>query len=97
MSCTNRRQIVTAGGCTVSAPESEQCAAVDWMGCKSRTEQGIPCRLVVRRTRPAPGSRLALLAGYSYHAFITDCGGDPVELDAWHWPHISVGTLVKAG
>ncbi len=33
---------------------------------------GVTCRLVVRRTKPTPGSQLALLATYSYHAFITD-------------------------
>jgi len=34
--------------------------------------QAVTCRLVVRRTKPTPGSQLALLATYSYHAFITD-------------------------
>ena len=29
-------------------------------------------RLVVRRTRPTPGSQLALLVDWDYHAFVTD-------------------------
>jgi hypothetical protein len=52
-------------------------AAIDWQAFKSRTHKGIPCRLVVRRTRPTPGTQLALIAEYSYHAFITDRDGDP--------------------
>ncbi len=35
-----------------------------------------PVRLIVRRVKPTPGSQLALLATYSYHAFITDRDGD---------------------
>ena len=31
--------------------------------------------------KPAPGSQLALLTDYSYHAFITDWEGDTLELD----------------
>ena len=32
----------------------------------------LPARLIVRRVRPTPGSQLALLADYSYHAFVSD-------------------------
>ena len=35
-----------------------------------------PVRLIVRRVKPAPNSQLALLADYSYHAFITDREGE---------------------
>ena len=41
-----------------------------------------PVRLIVRRVKPTPGSQLALLATYSYHAFITDRDGDTLELEA---------------
>ena len=38
-----------------------------------RTESdATPVRLIVRWVRPSSGSQLALFAGYSYHAFITD-------------------------
>jgi hypothetical protein len=70
-------------------------AAIDWQAFKSRTEEGIPCRLVVRRTRPTPGSQLAMIAQYSYHAFITDRHGDPVELDAWHRAHANCENAIR--
>jgi hypothetical protein len=34
---------------------------------------------VVRRTRPTPGSQLALFTACSYHAFITDRTGNLAE------------------
>ena len=46
-----------------------------------------PVRLIVRRVRPTPGSQLALLATYSYHAFITDRDGDTLDLEADHRRH----------
>ena len=45
-----------------------------------------PARLIVRRVKPTPGSQLALIANYSYHAFITDREGDTLELEADHRP-----------
>ena len=39
-----------------------------------------PVRLIVRRVKPTPCSQLALLADYSYHAFITDRDGK-----LWNW------------
>ena len=45
-----------------------------------------PARLIVRRVKPTPGSQLALIANYSYHAFITDRDGDTLELEADHRP-----------
>ena len=41
-----------------------------------------PARLIVRRVKPTPGSQLALLTDYSYHAFITDREGETLELEA---------------
>ncbi len=70
-------------------------AAIDWRAFKSRTHDGIPCRLVVRRTRPTPGSQLALIADYSYHAFITDRSGDPVDLDTWHRAHATCENAIR--
>ena len=42
----------------------------------------VPVRLIVRRVKPTPGSQLALIATYSYHAFITDREGDTLDLEA---------------
>ena len=39
-----------------------------------------PVRLIVRWVKPTPGSQLALLVNYSYHALITDRDGDTLEL-----------------
>ena len=52
-------------------------------------------RLVVRRTRPTPGSQLALIAEFSYHAFMTDRDGDPVTLDAWHRAHATCENAIR--
>ena len=41
-----------------------------------------PARLIVRRMQPTPGSQLAWLANYSYHAGITDRDGATRELEA---------------
>jgi hypothetical protein len=57
--------------------------------------QGITCRLIVRRTRPTPGSQLALLVDYAYHAFITDRPGEAVALDADHRRHAVVETAIR--
>lgn len=70
-------------------------AALDWAAFKTKTDPGIACRLVVRRTKPTPGSQLALLADYSYHAFITDLDGDPVALDAWHRAHANCENAIR--
>ncbi len=52
-------------------------------------------RLIVRRVRPAPGSQLALLADYSYHPFITDRGGDMLELESDHRRHAAIENHIK--
>ena len=71
-------------------------AVLDWAAFKThKTDPGIPCRLVVRRTKPTPGSQLALLVDYSYHCFITDRAGDPVSLDAWHRAHANCENAIK--
>ena len=52
-------------------------------------------RLVVRRVRPTPGSQLALLAAYSYHAFITDREGEMLALEADHRRHAEVENAIR--
>jgi hypothetical protein len=49
-----------------------------------------PVRLIVRRVRPTPGSQLALLTLYDYHAFITDRVGEMLELEADHRRHAEI-------
>lgn len=52
-------------------------------------------RLIVRRVKPTPGSQLALLATYDYHAFITDRKGDTVALEADHRRHAVIEDVVR--
>lgn len=52
-------------------------------------------RLVVRRTKPTPGSQLALLTVYDYHAFITDRDGQTLELEADHRRHAVCEDVIK--
>ena len=55
----------------------------------------VPVRLVVRRVKPTPGSQLALLAKYSYHAFITDREGDTLYLEADHRRHAEIENAIR--
>lgn len=52
-------------------------------------------RLIVRRVRPTPGSQLALLVDYAYHALITDRDGDTIELEADHRRHAVVEDAIR--
>jgi hypothetical protein len=52
-------------------------------------------RLIVRRVRPTPGSQLALLVNYSYHACVTDRDGDTVWLEADHRRHAVVEDAIR--
>ena len=45
---------------------------------------------MVRRTRPTPGSQLALLVDWSYHAFVTDRDLPLAEVEADHRRHAVV-------
>ena len=54
-----------------------------------------PVRLIVRRVKPAPGSQLALFATYSYHGFITDRDGEPLELEADHRRHAEIENAIR--
>ncbi|MHB1534419.1 MAG: IS1380 family transposase [Acidimicrobiales bacterium] len=61
----------------------------------AKGKRGLNCRLIVRRTKPTPGSQLALLVDYAYHAFITDRSGDKVLLDADHRRHAVVENAIR--
>jgi hypothetical protein len=54
-----------------------------------------PVRLIVRRVRPTPGSQLALLVLYDYHAFITDRDGETLALEADHRRHAEVENAIR--
>ena len=57
--------------------------------------KGRPCRLIVRRVRPTPGSQLALFAEFSYHAFITDRPGAMLDLEADHRRHAEIENTIR--
>jgi hypothetical protein len=52
-------------------------------------------RLVVRRVKPTPGSQLALLVDYAFHAFVTDRDGETIPLDADHRRHAVVEDAIR--
>ena len=54
-----------------------------------------PVRLIVRRVRPTPGSQLALLVLYDYHAFITDRDGATLVLEADHRRHAEIENAIR--
>jgi Transposase DDE domain group 1 len=58
-------------------------------------KDAVPVRLIVRRTRPTPGSQLALFATYQYHAFITDREGATLELEADHRRHAEIENAIR--
>ena len=55
----------------------------------------VSVRLIVRRVKPTPDSQLALLATYSYHAFITDREGDTLYLEADHRRHAEIENAIR--
>lgn len=57
--------------------------------------KGKPCRLIVRRTTPAPGSQLALLADYAYHALITNREGPTIDVEADHRRHAEIENTIR--
>ena len=57
--------------------------------------KGRPCRLIVRRVRPTPGSQLALFVEFTYHAFITDREGEMLELEADHRRHAEIENTIR--
>ncbi|MDE2813105.1 MAG: IS1380 family transposase [Gemmatimonadota bacterium] len=55
----------------------------------------VPVRLIVRRVKPTPGTQLALIANYSYHAFITDRAGGTLELETDHRRHAEIENAIR--
>ncbi len=58
-------------------------------------KDAVPVRLIVRRVKPTPGSQLALLTLYDYHAFITDRDGETVSLEADHRRHAEIENAIR--
>ena len=54
-----------------------------------------PVRLIVRRVRPTPGSQLALLTLYDFHAFITDRDGETLVMEADHRRHAEIENAIR--
>jgi hypothetical protein len=52
-------------------------------------------RLIALRTQPPQGSQLALFRRYTYHAFITDREGEPLDLEAAHRRHAEVENVIR--
>ena len=52
-------------------------------------------RLIVRRVKPTPGSQLALLVDWSFHAFVTDRDGETIALEADHRRHAVVENTIR--
>ena len=57
--------------------------------------EAAPVRLIVRRVRPTPGSQLALLTLYDFHAFITDRDGQTLVLEADHRRHAEIENAIR--
>ena len=58
-------------------------------------KDAVACRLIVRRTRPTPGSQFALLQNYQYHAFITDREWETMDLEADHRRHAEIENAIR--
>ena len=52
-------------------------------------------RLIVRRTKPTPGSQLALLVDYAFHALVTDRHGETIAIEADHRRHAVVEDTIR--
>ncbi len=52
-------------------------------------------RLIVRRTKPTPGSQQALLVDWAYHALVTDRVGGTIPIEADHRRHVEVETTIR--
>ncbi|MGH8917382.1 MAG: IS1380 family transposase, partial [Actinomycetes bacterium] len=91
----HNRVAAIADGQWVPTPyfnDGADVAEIDFrpFGANSRT-----CRLIVRRTKPNPGSQLALLATYAYHALITNRPGPTVTLEAEHRRHAEIENTIR--
>jgi hypothetical protein len=79
----------------VSIPYFLHGAAVAECAYRPFDAKGRPCRLIVRRVRPTPGSQLALFAEFSYHAFITNRVGPMLDLEADHRRHAEIENTIR--
>ena len=61
----------------------------------AQEKEAVSVRLIVRRVRPTPGSQLALLTLYDYHAFITDRDGETLDLEADHRRHAEIENAIR--
>jgi hypothetical protein len=57
--------------------------------------QAAEVRLIVRRVKPTPGTQLALLTSYAYHAFITNRVGATLALEADHRRHAEIELVIR--
>jgi Transposase DDE domain group 1 len=98
------RLTATLRGRVEAIPESEWEAIPYWLadGADVAETSYVPfagkhgqLRLIVRRVRPTPGTQLALLANYSYHAFITDRAGETLWVEADHRRHAEVENTIR--
>jgi hypothetical protein len=58
-------------------------------------KKGKQLRLIVRRVKPTPGTQLALLTTYEYHAFITNRQGATLALEADHRRHAEIELVIR--
>jgi hypothetical protein len=58
-------------------------------------KDAVPVRLIVRRVKPTPGSQLALLTLYDFHAFITDRDRTTLVLEADHRRHAEIENAIR--
>lgn len=58
-------------------------------------QDALPVRLIVRRVKPTPGSQLAALVLYDYHAFLTDREGETLTLEADHRRHAEIENAIR--
>jgi|BarGraIncu01121A_1022015.scaffolds.fasta_scaffold24893_1 Transposase DDE domain group 1 len=61
----------------------------------AQEKDAAPVRLIVRRVKPTPGSQLALLTLYDFHAFITDREGPTLALEADHRRHAEIENAIR--
>lgn len=59
------------------------------------SRDAVELRLIVRRTRPTPGSQLALDVVFDYHAILTDRPGATLAVEADHRGHAVVELAIR--
>jgi hypothetical protein len=79
----------------VAIPYFQDGAAVAETVYQPFGSKGRPCRLIIRRVRPTPGSQLALFTEFSYHAFITNQAGPMLGLEADHRRHAEIENTIR--